>query len=62
LLAVEVVVKELVLVVVAVDLDKFHVLVFVDQLLIQLLSEVVELAQDLLEVKELKEHLQYFQQ
>jgi hypothetical protein len=61
LLVAEVVVKELVLVVAAVDLDKFHVLVFVDQLLMQLLSEVVELAQDLPEVKELKESIQYFQ-
>tara|TARA_R100000988_G_scaffold64645_1_gene32492 strand:+ start:149 stop:331 length:183 start_codon:yes stop_codon:yes gene_type:complete len=60
LLVVEVVVKELVLVVAVVDLDKFHVLVFVE--LFQLLLEVVELAQDLPEVKELKETIQYFQQ
>tara|TARA_R100001163_G_C4988458_1_gene141942 strand:- start:344 stop:778 length:435 start_codon:yes stop_codon:yes gene_type:complete len=59
LLVVEVVVKELVLVVAAVDIDKFHVLVFVDQLLMQSLLEVVELEQDLLEVKVVKVLVQY---
>tara|TARA_R110000796_G_scaffold91941_2_gene196117 strand:+ start:176 stop:361 length:186 start_codon:yes stop_codon:yes gene_type:complete len=58
-LVVEVVVKELVLVVAVVDLDKFN-LTLVE--LLQSLLELVELVQDLLEVKELKEHLQYFQQ